>query len=90
MAKWTVVPLDFGTNILDKAVATYLTGCGTSIKIHSIGFLLKEVGGTGSVLVDTGFKGAEECNRVVQEDLRRTPRQEPEAIFKELGIHLPV
>jgi glyoxylase-like metal-dependent hydrolase (beta-lactamase superfamily II) len=88
MAKWTILPLDFGTNILDKAVATYLTDCGTPLTIHSIGFLLKEVDGTGMVLVDTGFKGAEECNRVVKEDLQRTPRQEPKAVFEELDIDL--
>jgi glyoxylase-like metal-dependent hydrolase (beta-lactamase superfamily II) len=84
MKRWKISALELGTNVLDKAVATYLTDCGVELTIYNIAFLLSEEGGRRRILVDTGFSSADEANRVTGERCMRTPEQE---LNKQLDSH---
>lgn len=87
MKKWKITALNIGTLDFEKSIATYLKDCGVKMKVNNVMFLIEETGGTGKVVVDTGFESVERTMAVHGQQVWRSEEQKPEKLLKGLGIN---
>jgi glyoxylase-like metal-dependent hydrolase (beta-lactamase superfamily II) len=86
MKTWKITPLDVGTLDFEKSVATYLRDCGLKMRVQNVMFLVEELDGPGTVIVDTGFESVERTMAVHGQQVWRTDAQKPEKLLINRGI----
>jgi glyoxylase-like metal-dependent hydrolase (beta-lactamase superfamily II) len=82
MKKWNITAIDVGTLEFERSIGTYLTNCGQITRIHSIAFLIREVKGSRSVIIDTGFESVE---RTMEVHGQRVWRKKDQYLHKQLA-----
>jgi N-acyl homoserine lactone hydrolase len=82
MSKWVIYPVNLGTLEIDKSEFTYLRNAGEKIGVPNLAWFVTD--GNRQIVVDTGAPDPEFSTKY-HFPLTRTPEQEPEVAFRNVG-----
>jgi N-acyl homoserine lactone hydrolase len=80
---WTIKALDTGSSTIERSVITYLSGCGQTVRIPRVMWVLE---GETTVVVDTSVPPGADAAEFIGEHFERTPDQEPRNALSLAGV----
>jgi glyoxylase-like metal-dependent hydrolase (beta-lactamase superfamily II) len=80
---WTIKALDTGSSVVERSVITYLSGCGQTVRIPRIMWVLE---GETTVVVDTSVPPGAKAAEFIGEHFERAAAQEPRNALSLAGI----
>lgn len=83
MDTWRITALDTGTSVIEKSILTYLYDIGTSIRIPRVMWYIE---GPKKIIVDTSVESEKIASIIMNENLTRTPKQEPSAALQSIHV----